>query len=132
MGAEEVFYPQIDNSIPAISESEQAIVDEWWEGFSPIYRDRDADEMIRRIVGFMEEHPNLFLHLYLDEECLFELGAELAQSVAPWLERFSGERPKVKAAFRFIKDVRPDWEGPISRILPLVDETFLFGHRETS
>jgi len=58
--------------------------------------------------------------------------ADAGESVAPWLERFSGDRPKVKAAFRFIKDVRPDWEGPISRILPLVDETFLFGHREES
>ena len=58
--------------------------------------------------------------------------ADAGESVAPWLERFSGDRPKVKAALRFIKDVRPDWEGPISRILPLVDETFLFGHREES
>lgn len=56
--------------------------------------------------------------------------ADAGQSVAPWLERFSGERPKVKAALRFIKDMRSDWEGPISRILPLVDETFLFGSRE--
>ena len=100
MGAEEVFYPQIDNSIPAISESEQAIVDEWWEGFSPIYRDRDADEMIRRIVGFMEEHPNLFVHLYLDEECLFELGAELARRGehsrhAELLQRIRKEHPEV-------------------------------------
>ena len=100
LGAEEVFYPQIDNSIPAISESEQAIVDEWWEGFSPIYRDRDADEMIRRIVGFMEEHPNLFVHLYLDEECLFELGAELARRGehsrhAELLQRIRKEHPEV-------------------------------------
>jgi len=58
--------------------------------------------------------------------------ADAGQSVAPWLERFSGERPKVKAALRFINDARPDWKGPISRILPLVDETFLFGHRKES
>lgn len=48
------------------------------------------------------------------------------ESIAPWLERFSGERPKVRAALNFIKDVRPDWEGPISRILPLVDDLALF------
>jgi hypothetical protein len=62
----EAIYPQIDKSIPDISEAEQAIVDEWWEEFSPFYMDRDADEMIRRIVGFMEEHSSLFIHLYLD------------------------------------------------------------------
>jgi hypothetical protein len=99
-GAEEVSYPQPDKSIPAISESEQAIVDEWWEEFSPIYRDSDADEMIRRIVGFMEEHPNLFVHLYLDEECLFELGAELARRGeyrrhTELLQRIRKEHPEV-------------------------------------
>lgn len=57
LGAEEVSYPQIDKSIPAISESERAKVDEWWEGFSPIYRDRDADEMIRRIEGYFFDIP---------------------------------------------------------------------------
>ena len=58
--------------------------------------------------------------------------ADAGESVAPWLERFSGERPKVRAALRFISDVRPDWKGPISRILPLIDETFLFNHVEAS
>ncbi len=99
-GAEDSIYPQIDKSIPAISESEQAIADEWWEGFSPVYRDRDADEMIRRIVGFMEEHPNLFVHLYLNEECLFELGAELERRgennrYVELLQRIRKERPEV-------------------------------------
>ena len=93
-------YPQIGKSIPEISETEQAIVDEWWEEFSPFYMDRDADEMIRRIVGFMEEHSNLFIHLYLDEECLFELGAELARRGeyrhhAELLQRIRKEHPEV-------------------------------------
>jgi hypothetical protein len=56
--------------------------------------------------------------------------AEGGQSVAPWLERFSGERPRVRAALRFIKDARPDWQGPIDRILPLVDELALFKQGE--
>ena len=76
----------------------------------PIVRDLNLVDLIHLLIGL----------------------ADAGQSVAPWLERFSGDRPKVKAALRFIKDVRPDWEGPISRILPLVDETFLFGHREES
>jgi len=40
--------------------------------------------------------------------------AEGGQSVAPWLERFSWERPRVRAALRFIRDARPDWKGPLS------------------
>ena len=58
--------------------------------------------------------------------------ADVGQSVAPWLERFSGERPKVRAALNFIKDVRPDWEGPISRVLPLVDDLALFSHTSST
>ncbi len=54
--------------------------------------------------------------------------ADGGESVAPWLERFSGQQPKVRAALRFIREARPDWEGPISRILPLVDETSFFKH----
>jgi len=56
--------------------------------------------------------------------------ADGGESVAPWLERFSGQQPKVRAALRFIREARPDWEGPISRILPLVDETSFFKHVE--
>ena len=58
--------------------------------------------------------------------------ADGSESVAPWLERFSGERPKVRAALNFIKDARPDWEGPISRILPLVDDLALFRQDKVS
>ncbi|NVM22146.1 MAG: DUF1156 domain-containing protein [Desulfobacterales bacterium] len=57
--------------------------------------------------------------------------ADAGESVGPWLERFSGERPKVRAALHFIEAVRPDWRGPISRILPLVDELALFSHALT-
>lgn len=96
----EAIYPQIDKSIPEITEAEQEIVDAWWKEFSPFYMDRDVDEMIPRIVGFMEEHSSLFIHLYLDEECLFELGAELARRGeyrrhAELLQRIRKEHPEV-------------------------------------
>ena len=45
----------------------------------PYYKERDTDEMINRITSFMEDHPTLFVHLYLHEECLFGLGGELAE-----------------------------------------------------
>jgi len=71
--------PQIDRSLPEISGENQAIVDKWWEKSGPIYLESDADKLIPRIEAFMEAHPALFVHLYLHEECLFELGAELAR-----------------------------------------------------
>jgi hypothetical protein len=58
--------------------------------------------------------------------------ADAGDSVAPWIERFSGERPKIRAALRFIKDVRPDWEGPIRRVLTLVEGMPLFNVAEAN
>ena len=72
-------YPQIDQSLPEISPADEALVDAWVRQFTPLYKKNDADEMVRRIVAFMEERPDLFVHLALDEECLFELGAEFAR-----------------------------------------------------
>ena len=72
-------YPQIDLALPDLPEDQQAIVDRWWDDFMPIYKKRDADEMVRRILDFMEAQPQLSVHLHLNDECLHELGAELAR-----------------------------------------------------
>jgi putative DNA methylase len=48
------------------------------------------------------------------------------ESVAPWLERFSHMRPKVRAALRFIRDRRRDWKEYIDRVLNIVEGTPLF------
>jgi putative DNA methylase len=45
------------------------------------------------------------------------------ESVAPWLERFSHMRPKVRAALHHIRDHRKDWREPIDRILNLLEGT---------
>jgi hypothetical protein len=45
------------------------------------------------------------------------------ESVAPWLERFSHMRPKVRAALHHIHDRRKDWKDPIDRILNLLEGT---------
>jgi adenine-specific DNA methylase len=45
------------------------------------------------------------------------------EAVAPWLERFSNMRPKVRAALHYIRDRRKDWKDPIDRILNLVEGT---------
>jgi hypothetical protein len=48
------------------------------------------------------------------------------ESVAPWLERFSHMRPKVRAALRFIRDRRKDWKDYIDRVLNLIEGVPLF------
>jgi len=69
-------YPRPREDLPDLPAEQQALVDGWWKDFKPFFEDRDADEMIRRIMWFMEEHPELFVHLELEHEVLFELGAE--------------------------------------------------------
>ena len=89
-----------DLKLPKLPKEEQEIVDQWWEEFRTYYRERDADEMINRITSFMEDHPTLFVHLYLHEECLFELGGELGERkewsrYAELLMRIRKEHPEV-------------------------------------
>ena len=48
------------------------------------------------------------------------------ESVAPWLERFSHMRPKIRAALRFIRDRRRDWKDYIDRVLNLIEGVPLF------
>ena len=52
------------------------------------------------------------------------------ESVAPWLERFSHLRPKMRAALRFARERRRDWEDYIDRVLNLVEGTPLFAARD--
>ncbi|MBI4858675.1 MAG: hypothetical protein HY815_00125 [Candidatus Riflebacteria bacterium] len=59
------------------SAADEKLVHTWWEEFKPFYRTRDTEEMLRRIYCFLQEHPRQFIHLRLDEECLFELGGSL-------------------------------------------------------
>ncbi|MEK7865851.1 MAG: SEC-C domain-containing protein, partial [Planctomycetota bacterium] len=71
--------PQIDQELPPAGNAEEAVVDAWWRDFKPFYVGRDTEQMLRRIHGFLDGHPDPFIHLRLDEECLFELGAALAR-----------------------------------------------------
>ena len=47
--------------------------------------------------------------------------AAAGESVVPWLERFAGLRPQLKAALRFVKDLRPDWKESVDRVLALLE-----------
>lgn len=60
---------------------------------------------------------------------LIGLGAA-GESVVPWLERFAGLRNQLRAALRYVRDIRSDWKEPIDRVLALIDGTPLFQERE--
>jgi len=58
--------------------------------------------------------------------------AAAGESVVPWLERFAGIRRQLRAALRFVRDVRPDWQNPIDRVLALIEGTPLLRLAEES
>jgi hypothetical protein len=85
--------------LPDLPVEQQALVDAWWKDFKPLFRKRDLDEMIRRVVGFMEGHPELFVHLELEHEVLFEIGAEAGRRK---------EWPKYAALLARIREEHPE------------------------
>ncbi|MGA7876974.1 MAG: hypothetical protein WCA08_15050 [Desulfoferrobacter sp.] len=62
----------ISEELPAISDDEQALVNEWWEDYKTM---QDVDQIRLHLEGFMREHPSLVVNLELHHEVLFELGA---------------------------------------------------------
>jgi hypothetical protein len=92
-------YPKPCEDLPDLPVKQQALVDSWWKDFKPLLRNPDVDEMIRRVVGFMEEHPELFVHLGLEEEILFEIGAEAGRRK---------EWPKYAALLTRIREEHPE------------------------
>lgn len=72
-------YPKVDMSLPKLLPDQKALIDTWWRETKPYFKKNDADEMLRRVLRFMEDRPKLFMHLGLEHEFLFELGAELGR-----------------------------------------------------
>jgi hypothetical protein len=92
-------YPRPREDLPDLPAEQEALVDAWWKDFKPLFRNPDVDKMIRRVVGFMEEHPELFVHLRLEHEVLFELGAEAGRRK---------EWPKYAALLTRIREEHPE------------------------
>jgi hypothetical protein len=127
-------YPNPREELPDLPTKQQAIVDAWWKDFKPLFRKRDLDEMIRRVQGFMEEHPELFVHLELEYEVLFEIGAEAGRRK---------EWPKYAALLARIRDEHPemyvrsfsyyDYDLVIERLVEgkfeAIPQLFTFFHR---
>ena len=93
-------YPQIPESLPEITDEEEEIIETWCAEYRHAFKNRDADKIQELIEAFMEEHPDLLVHLGLHEEALFELGAELGRRgehsrYAELLRRIRREHPEV-------------------------------------
>jgi len=65
--------------LPELFDEQQKIVEKWIDDFPNHYEKKNPDDSIARIRQFMNDHPDLFPYLYLEESTLFELGAELAR-----------------------------------------------------
>jgi len=65
--------------LPELFDEQQKIVEKWIDDFPNHYEKKNPDDAIVRIRQFMNDHPDLFPYLYLEESTLFELGSELAR-----------------------------------------------------
>ena len=88
------------DDLPDLPAEQQRLVDEWWDATKVLFKGPDADGMIRHVVRFMADHPDLFVHLGIEHEYLFELGAELGRRkewsrYAELLMRIREEQPEM-------------------------------------
>ena len=89
---------------------------------------------LRRTQGelFTSEGEAIFYDIPLVDLLHLVLGlAAAGESVVPWLERFAGLRGQLRAALRFLRDIRADWKDPIDRVLALIDGAPLLREMET-
>ena len=71
---------------------------------------------------FSSEGEAIFYDITLVDLLHLVIGLAVAgESVVPWLERFGGLRNQLRAALRFVRDIRPDWRESIDRVSALID-----------
>ncbi|MBI4488884.1 MAG: DUF1156 domain-containing protein [Deltaproteobacteria bacterium] len=79
---------------------------------------------LRAVQGalFTTENESIVYGITLVDLLHLVLGlAAAGESIVPWLERFAGLRPQLRAALRFVRDLRADWREPIDRVLALIE-----------
>ena len=79
---------------------------------------------LRAVQGtlFTSENESIVYDITLVDLLHLVLGlAAAGESIVPWLERFAGLRPQLRAALRFVRDIRGDWREPIDRALALIE-----------
>jgi putative DNA methylase len=71
---------------------------------------------------FTSEGQTIFYDIPLVDLVHLVIGlAQAGESVVPWLERFAGLRSQLRAALRYLRDIRADWKEPIERVLALIE-----------
>jgi putative DNA methylase len=71
---------------------------------------------------FTSEGGAIFYDITLVDLCHVVIGlADARESIVPWLERFAGLRSQLRAALRFVRNIRGDWKEPIDRVLALIE-----------
>jgi hypothetical protein len=78
--------------------------------------------------SFLEEPPgrNRDRVLFIDKLHLLMALAETGENLTPWLERFRGDAPQLRAACQHLKERRRDFAPALDRILRLMDLGPLF------
>ena len=127
-------YPKPREDLPDLPGEQEALVDAWWKDFKPLLKKPDVDEMIRRVVGFMEEYPELFVHLGLEHEVLFEIGAEAGRrrewsKYAALLTRIREEHPEMYVRSFSYYDYDLLIERLVERRFEAIPQLFGFFHR---
>lgn len=54
--------------------------------------------------------------------------SDAGESVLPWLERFDARRSEILAGLRYVRALRPDWEGAIDRVIGVMEGAPLLRH----
>jgi hypothetical protein len=54
--------------------------------------------------------------------------SDAGESVLPWIERFDARRSEILAGLRYVRALRPDWEGAIDRVIGVMEGAPLLRH----
>lgn len=93
-------FPDPCPELPEITDAQYAIVQEWHDNLPERIELNDPDEAVLRILQFMKEQPDLFLHLELDNEIIFQIGNGFSKrkqwnKYTAFLKEMRSKRPDV-------------------------------------
>jgi len=93
---------------------------ELWETFG------DAGAPVQRTLFGEEVSRNRGRVLFIDKIHFLMSVAEGGENLMPWLQRFRGDGPQIKAACEYLSERRRDWVPALKKILNLMDLGPLF------
>jgi hypothetical protein len=100
-------FPDPCPELPEISDAQYAIVQQWHDNFPQRIELNAPDEAALKILQFMKEQPDLFLHLELENEIIFQIGNGFSKrkqwnKYATFLKELRSKRPDMyQRSFEF-------------------------------